>query len=220
MTRVRRISRARKVVLFWAAAALLAALEAVLTANWLIGKTSARIYSSVDDIPAREVGMILGCLPFSNGRPNPVFAGRLQAGADLYHAGKVQLLVVSGADYSKSSLYNEIPAMKQGLVDRGVPEDAIIGDGKGLRTLDSVLRMRDVFGYDDFVTISQRDHCERALYLADHHGISTIGFEAGIQPPGLYLDEWLSSTIHAKLACVRAILDIAIGRRAKYPTER
>ncbi len=218
MSRVRRISRIRRVVLFWAAAALIAALEAVLTANWLVGKSSTRIYSSANDIPAREVGMVLGTSEYSNGRPSPVLAGRLQAAAELYHAGKVKTLVVSGADYPEK-YYNEIPAMTQGLVALGVPEDAIIGDGKGLRTLDSILRMRDVFGCDDFITISQRDHCERALYLADHHGISTIGFEAGI-PSGLYTNEWLGSTIRAPLSNVKAILDIAIGRRAKYPTER
>ena len=213
-----RIDRARKVVLFWAAAAIITALEAVLTANWLVGATSPRIFSSLDDVPAREVGVLLGCPAFSGGRPNPVLAGRLQAAAELYHAGKVQKLVVSGADYAER-FYNEISAMTQGLVALGVPEDAIIGDGKGLRTLDSVLRMRDVFGYDDFITISQRDHCERALYLADHHGISTIGFEAGILP-GRYPNEWLGSAIRAPLSNVKAILDIAIGRRAKYPTER
>lgn len=218
MTRVRRISRIRRIVLFWTAAALIAALEAVLTANWLVGKTSARIYSSVNDIPAREVGMVLGCPEYSGGRPSPVLAGRLQAAAELYHAGKVQILVVSGADYPER-FYNEIPAMTRGLVALGVPEDVIIGDNKGLRTLDSVLRMRDVFGYDDFITISQRSHVERALYLADHHGIPTIGFEAG-KPSGLYPNEWLGSVIRAPLSNVKAILDIAIGRRAKYPTER
>lgn len=218
MSRVRRISRIRRVVLFWAAAALIAALEAVLTANWLVGKTSARIYSSANDIPAREVGMVLGNSEYSKGRKNPVLAGRLQAAAELYHAGKVKTLVVSGASRPEE-FYDEIPAMTRGLVALGVPEDAIIGDGKGLRTLDSILRMRDVFGCDDFITISQRDHCERALYLADHHGISTIGFEAGI-PSGLYPNEWLGSAIRAPLSNVKAILDIAIGRRAKYPTGR
>ena len=218
MSRVRRISRTRRVVLFWTAAALIAALEAVLTAGWLVGQTSPRVYSSVNDIPAREVGMVLGTSEYSNGRLNPVLVGRLQAAAELYHAGKVQLLVVSGAS-RPDEFYDEIPAMTRGLVALGVPEDAIIGDGKGIRTLDSILRMRDVFGYDDFFTISQRDHLERALYLADHHGISTIGFEAGIQP-GLYLNEWLGSAIRAPLSNVKAILDIAINRRAKYPTER
>jgi SanA protein len=172
----------------------------------------------VNDIPAREVGMVLGNSEYSNGRPNPVLAGRLQAAADLYHAGKVKMLIVSGASRPEE-FYDEIPAMTRGLVARGVPKDAVIGDGKGLRTLDSVLRMRDVFEYDDFITISQRSHCERALYLADHHGITTIGFEAGISS-GLYLDEWLGSAIRAPLSNVKAILDIAIDRHAKYPTER
>ena len=218
MSRARRISRIRRVVLFWAAAALIAALEAVLTANWLVGKTSARIYSSANDIPAREVGMVLGAPEFSNGRPSPILAGRLQAAAELYHTGKVKTLVVSGASRPEE-FYDEISAMTRGLAALGVPDDAIVCDGKGLRTLDSILRMRDVFGYDDFITISQRTHLERALYLADHHGVSTIGFEAGILP-GQYPDEWLRSAIRAPLSNVKAILDVAIGRRAKYPTER
>ena len=213
-----RIGRTRRIVLFWTAAALIAASEAVLTATWLVGKTSSRVYSSVNCIPPRKVGMVLGCPEYSDGRPNPVLAGRLLAAAELYHAGKVQTLVVSGADYSER-FYNEISAMTRDLVELGVPEDAIIGDGKGLRTLDSVLRMRDVFGYDDFITISQRDHCERALYLGDHHGISTIGFEAGILP-GQYWDEIAWSAFYGPLSNVKAVLDVAINRPAKYPTER
>ena len=214
------MSRTRKIVLFWMAAALFAAMGAVIAASWLVGGTSSRIYSSVDDIPAREVGMVLGAPVYSGGRPGPVLVRRLQAAAELYHAGKVQTLVVSGANYPEK-FYNEIDAMTRGLIALGVPGNAIVSDGKGLRTLDSILRMHDVFGYDDFITISQRDHCERALYLADHHGIATIGFEAGVPPLGLlYLDEWLGSAIRAPLSNVKAILDIATGRRAKYPTER
>jgi len=213
-----RISRTRRIILFWAAAALIAALEADLAAAWLVGETSPRVFSSPDDVPAREVGMVLGTPKYAAGRPNPVLAGRIQAAADLYHAGKVKTLVVSGAAHPER-FYDEISAMTQDLVALGVPEDAIIGDAKGLRTLDSVLRMRDVFGYDDFITISQRGHCERALYLAGHHGISTIGFEAGI-PPGQYPNEILRSSLRESLAHIKAVLDIAVGRRAKYPTER
>ena len=213
-----RLSRTRRIVLFWVAAALIASVEAVLTAGWLVGATSKRVYSSVDDVPARRVGMVLGCPEYSDGRPSPVLAGRLLAAAELYHADKVQTLVVSGADYSER-FYDEISAMKRGLVALGVPADAIVGDGKGLRTLDSALRMRDVFGCDDFIAISQRDHCERALYLAEHHGISTIGFEAGILP-GQYWDEIAWSAFYGPLSNVKAVLDVAINRPAKYPTER
>lgn len=211
------MSRTRKIVLFWMAAALIAATGAVLTASWLVGRTAPRIYSSVDEIPAREVGMVLGAPKYTGGRPSPHLIGRIRAAAELYHAGKVKKLVVSGATRPEK-LHDEIAAMTQWLMELGVPADAIVGDGKGLRTLDSVLRMRDVFGYDDFITISQRDHCERALYLADHHGISTIGFEAGIGEQ--YLNEWLSDALYGPLSCVKAVFDIAIGRKAKYPTER
>ncbi len=213
-----RASRSRRILLFWAAAALIAALEAVAAADFLVGGTSSRICSSVNDVPAREVGMVLGAPEYSDGRPSPVLAGRIQAAAELYHAGKVKTLVVSGASRPED-FYDEIAAMTRDLIGLGVPEDAIIGDGKGLRTLDSILRMRDVFGYDDFITVSQRDHLERALYLADHHGISTIGFEAEILP-GLHPDEALFSAVRAQLSNVKAVLDIAVGRRAKYPAER
>ena len=213
-----RISRTRGIVLFWMAAAFVAAVEAVLTANWLVGKTSSRIYTSVQDIPAREVGMVLGNPKYSSGRVNPVLEGRIRAAADLYHAGKVQTLVVSGV-ICPERFYDEISAMTQDLIALDVPESAIIKDDKGVRTLDSILRMRDVFGYDDFITISQRDHCERAIYLADHHGISTIGFEAGV-PPGRYPNEVLFSALREPLACIKAVLDIAVNRSAKYPTQR
>ena len=211
------MSRSRRILLFWAAAALTAVLEAVFTAAWLIDGVSPRVYSSVEEIPARRVGMVLGSPEYSNGRPNPVLLGRIQAAAELYHAGKVQTLVVSGATRPEK-FYDEIAAMTQGLTELGVPADAIVGDSKGVRTLDSVLRMHDVFGYDDFITVSQRGHCKRALYLADHHHISTIGFEAGI-PDGQYPDERLFSAIREPLARVKAVLDIAVNRRAKYPTE-
>ncbi len=212
------MSRTRKIVLFWMAAALIAAMGAVLTASRLVGNTSPRVYSSVNDIPARKVGMVLGAPKYSGGRPSPHLIGRIRAAAELYHAGKVKVLVVSGAIYP-GKFYDEISAMKQWLMELGVPEDAIIGDGKGLRTLDSILRMRDVLGYNDFITISQRNHCERALYLADHHGISAIGFEAGLGGE-LYPNERLSNAFYGPLSCVKAVVDIAIGRRAKYPTER
>ena len=162
--------------------------------------------------------MVLGTSEFAQGRPSPHLPGRIRAAAELYHAGKVKLLVVSGAS-RPDEFYDEIASMTRMLVELGVPEDAVIGDGKGLRTLDSVLRMRDVFGYDDFITISQRDHCERTLYLAEHNQIRTIAYAAGeaFDPP---LDQQLFSTLREPLARVKAVLDVALHRTAAYPTER
>ena len=203
-------------MLFWAAAYSIAALEAILTAAWLVGGTSSRVFSSVDDVPAREVGVLLGTSKYSFGHRSPVLAGRIQAAAALYHAGKVGKLVVSGASHPES-FSDEIADMKEGLLALGVPESAIVEDTKGVRTLDSVLRMRDVFGCDDFIAISQRDHCERALYLADHNGISAVGFAAET-PPDIYPSERAFVAVREPLARIKAVLDVAVGRRAQYPT--
>jgi SanA protein len=208
-----RLSRSRRILLFWAAAALVAALEAIAAAEFLIGGTAPRVCSSVSDVPIREAALVLGAPEYSGGRFSPALAGRLKAAAELYRAGKVKTLVVSGASHPEK-FYDEVAAMRRELLALGVPENAIVQDGKGFRTLDSVLRMRDVFGYDDFITVSQRDHCERALYLADHHGISAVGFEAGI-PSRLYPNEALFSAIRAPLSNVKAVLDVAIDRSAK-----
>ena len=89
--------RSRIILIFWAAVALIAALEAVLTAAWLVRASASDLYTSLRDVPAREVGMVLGAPEFSLGRPSPYLPGRIQAAADLYHAGKVRTLVVSGA---------------------------------------------------------------------------------------------------------------------------
>lgn len=210
--------RSRIIFIFWAAVALIAALEAVLTAAWLVRASASELYVSVQDIPAREVGMVLGSPEFSNGRPSPYLPGRIKAAAELYHAGKVRKLVVSGAA-RPDEFYDEIASMTRMLVELGVPEDDIVGDGKGLRTLDSLLRMRDVFGYDDFITVSQRDHCERALFLADRYGVRTIAFAAGL-PPGATPDQLLFSMIREPLARVKAVLDVAVHRSAKYPVQR
>ena len=210
--------RSRSILIFWAAVALIAALEAVMTAAWLVHASASDLYTSVRDIPAREVGMVLGSPEFTYGRPSPYLPGRIRAAAELYHAGKVRKLVVSGAT-RPGEFYDEIASMTRMLVELGVPEDAIVGDGKGLRTLDSLLRMRDVFGYDDFITVSQRDHCERALFLADRYGVRTIAYAAEL-PPGATPDQKLFSMIREPLARVKAVLDVAIHRSAKYPVQR
>ena len=213
-----RTSRTGRIVLFWAAAAVIAALSSVLTAARLVGGVSPRVFRSIESVPSREVGLLLGASEYFFGHPNPVLAGRIRAAAALYHAGKVRKLVVSGIS-RPDDFYDEAAAMKKGLIGLGVPEEDIIVDGRSFRTLDSVLRMRDVFGYDDFIAISQRDHCERALYLADHNGIAAVGFAAEIMP-GMYASERAFSAVREPLARVKAVLDVAIGRRATCPTGR
>ena len=62
--------------------------------------------------------------------------------------------------------------MKQALIEAGVPGRAkITCDYAGFRTLDSMVRAKEVFGQTQILIISQRFHNERALYLAKGYGI-------------------------------------------------
>ena len=140
-------------------------------------KTANALYSDVNAVPTCEVGLLLGTNPYlKNGQPNKYFLYRIEAAVQLYEAGKIEYILVSGDNHRND--YNEPEEMKRALINKGIPEERIVLDYAGFRTLDSVVRAKEVFGYDTFIVISQRFHNERALFLAKHHGIQAIGFDA------------------------------------------
>ena len=170
-----------------------------------------RLYNNVDSIPHRKVGLILGTSPIStwNGRRNYYFDHRIKAGAELYKAGKVDWLVVSGGDYRNTENgYDEPVAMRDSLMKQGVDSTRIILDYDGTRTLNSIAKMRDVYGQDSITIISQKYHNERALYQAKHLGIDAIGFNA--KTPGKRTSWWRNRGREV-LARVKLFIDVARG---------
>lgn len=138
--------------------------------------TTGMIYMNVDDVPARKYGLLLGTSPGAQ-NSNLFFNTRIEAAKILYEKGKIEYIIVSG-DNSTSS-YNEPLYMKTELERRGVATDKIVMDYAGFRTLDSVLRAKEIFSLtDDITIISQPFHLERALFLAKFHKINAIGFGA------------------------------------------
>lgn len=135
------------------------------------------LFDSVEEIPKKRVGLLLGCVPrLSDGRTNQYFEQRVEAAARLYHAGKVEYVLVSG-DAERDG-QDEPAAMRRGLLALGVPADRLVLDARGFRTLDSVLRAKLVFGLDELTLISQRFHNERAAYIARSIGLSVVGYNA------------------------------------------
>ena len=136
-----------------------------------------RLFHSPADLPAQQVGLVLGCSEYiADGRRNLYFIYRMQAAAEAYHSGAVQVLLVSG-DNSRVD-YDEPTAMRRALVARGVPAEHIVRDYAGFSTLDSVIRAKHIFGANSFCIISQPFHAERALYLSKAHGIAAVGLAA------------------------------------------
>ena len=100
-----------------------------------------------------------------NGNNNLYFDYRILAAVELYKAGKIKYILISGDNRKKD--YNEPEEMKKALIQKGVPAKFIYLDYAGFRTLDSVVRAKEVFGQNQLTIISQRFHNERAIYLAE-----------------------------------------------------
>ncbi len=156
------------VVLFFAVVAY-----ANLTAIWA---SRGRLYSDVADLPETEVGLVFGTTDRVNGRENLYFRYRIDAAVRVWKSGKIKTIIVSGDN--RSQYYNEPEKMRQALVERGIPANRIVSDFAGLRTLDSVVRAKEIFGADEILVISQQFQNERAIYLAKANGIEARGFNA------------------------------------------
>jgi len=145
--------------------------------GYISSSSSVYITDRLEELPFNKCGLLLGTSKYRvEGGINPFFAGRLDAAADLYRSGKIDCIIASG-DNSFSN-YNEPRAMLQGLKERGIPAEKIHPDFAGFRTLDSVVRAREIFGQNSITVISQKFHNERAVYIGRKWGIDVTGYNA------------------------------------------
>lgn len=169
-----------------------------------------RTYSQVDRIPYRRVGLVLGCPRQVSGIPNQFFKNRIDAAAELFQHRKIDYLIVSGDNHVQG--YDEPTDMKNALLAKGIPPDRIYLDYAGFRTLDSVVRAKEVFGQNTITIVSQRFHNQRAIFLASHHGIDAIGFNAK-EVDARYS---FKTRCREQFAKVKAVLDIYVFRKQPH----
>jgi SanA protein len=184
----------------------------LITARIMISGTSrGRTYSDVSLIPHRRVGVVLGCPKrVYGGWSNPFFENRIEAAAELYHGGKVDFLIVSGDNHVQG--YDEPTDMKNALIAKAVPRDRIYLDYAGFRTLDSVVRAKEIFDQDNITIISQNFQNQRAIFLAHHHGIDAIGFDA----PDVATRYALKTLAREQFAKVKAVLDVYVSHQQPH----
>lgn len=145
--------------------------------NTIKSSTKSKVFSDVNLIQKNKVGLVLGTSKYlNNGSINLYFKYRIDATVELFKNNKIEYILVSG-DNNKEE-YDEPTDFKNELMNRGIPEDKIILDYAGFRTLDSIVRAKAVFGLTNFTLISQQFHNERALYLAAKNGINAIAYNA------------------------------------------
>lgn len=152
----------------------------LLLANYRVEVVSAPyIKSDLKELPDVKVGVVPGTIKYlKSGSVNQYFQHRIDAAANLYNSGKVKYLLISGDNGSKD--YNEPLDMRNSLMEKGIPESAIILDYAGFDTYDSMIRARKVFGQKRFIVISQEFQNERAVYIARRFGIEAYGYNANM----------------------------------------
>ena len=173
---------------------------------------SGRIFRSTETIPTNDVALVLGTSKkTSRGNPNLHFNQRIEAAAELFKAGKVRHLLVSGDNSVKN--YDEPTDMRDALVEAGVPKEAITCDYAGLRTLDSVVRAKTVFGLTNFTIVTEEFHCSRSVWIARRHGLDVVVFAA----PDLSVRWSARVKIREALARVWCAVDLyVVNRRPKF----
>ncbi|CAJ0992003.1 outer membrane permeability protein SanA [Pantoea sp. Nvir] len=138
--------------------------------RWISWKTAPYIYENIELLPPRQVAVVLGTAKYyRTGVYNQYYLYRIQGALNAYNRGKISYLLLSGDNAMTS--YNEPMTMRHDLIKAGVNPRDIVLDYAGFRTLDSIVRTCKVFDINDFIIITQRFHCERALFIALHMGI-------------------------------------------------
>lgn len=188
----------------------------VLWANYHIeSETKDFVTYDVQKTPNKNVGLLLGTGKLlSNGKENAYFFYRIDATEKLYKEEKIKNVLISGDNSQKN--YNEPEDMMNELIKRGIPKEHIYLDFAGFRTLDSVVRAKEIFGQDSFIIISQKFHNERAVYLARKNGIEAYGFNA--KDVNKYFG--IKTKVREYFARAKVFVDFLLGVEPKFGGEK
>lgn len=178
----------------------------ILVANiWVVKSTQSKVLTEYSHLPDSGVALVLGTSHrLTDGSPNPFFQNRISTAAALYKQGKIKHFILSGDNRTK--YYNEPREMQKALVKLGIPVEAITLDYAGLRTLDSIVRCKEIFGQSDVTIITQPFHSYRAIFISDYYQLNAVA---------LVTDESISEAtvrvyLREYLARAKAILDLYI----------
>lgn len=169
------------------------------------GKSTGKIA----DVPKAEVAIVPGALVMPNGKMSAMLADRVHRASALWHAGKVEKILVSGDHHTWA--YDEPDTMRKALVRAGVPPRDVFEDHAGFDTWSTMVRARGIFGVKDAVVVTQGFHMPRALFLAEEAGIHATGLTADLHQWG-YQGE--KSEVREVVSRVKAIADVTLDTPA------
>lgn len=184
----------------------------IIGANWAIASNAkGKIFDRANDCPKTKVALVLGTSKNNrSGSDNAYFINRIAAVVELFRAGKIEYILVSGDNGSAD--YDEPTDMKNALIEQGIPKDRIYLDHAGFRTLDSMERAFKVFGQKEVIVVSQQFHNERAIYLGEHFGMTVYGYNAkDVKQMGGF-----RTYVREKFARMKVFWDIVFGVNSTF----
>ncbi|MEN8250136.1 MAG: ElyC/SanA/YdcF family protein [Bacteroidota bacterium] len=146
----------------------------ILFANvWIVGSTRSLVYNH-DDLfdDGERTLLILGTSDKTiDGGKNSFFYERIATANRIYQKGRIKRIILSG---SKTKYYNEPDMMRNALKTLGIPDSVMIDDDSGDRTLDSIVRSKEVYKEEKLIIITQEFHAYRALFISWYFDLDAI----------------------------------------------
>jgi SanA protein len=215
MTVIRFFWRKRYLLLISALTLFFLPILAVLILRLYSAQRAKDQIFTLQNVSERPVAIIFGAWVEPSGVPSPMLADRVKMAVQLYHAGKVKALLLTGDNHITS--YNEPEAMRQYALSLGVPDSALVLDYAGFRTYDSCYRARDIFKVTQAILVTQAFHLDRALLTCNALGIDAVGVAADvIRPEGYDRSNLLNSEVREFPSTAYAVLDLLSGRKPTF----
>ncbi len=174
--------------------------------RWAVGVWAHdRVHDTPTSLPAQRVAIVFGA-GIRGERPTPMLYDRVASAVDLYRAGVVQKLLMSGDN--RFDDYNEPRVMRNVAMELGVPEQDIVLDYAGRSTYETCYRARDIFGVTRATLVTQRFHLDRALMICNALGVRAEGYSADRRA---YRTVWWNE-LREVPALVNALVQIYVTR--------
>lgn len=149
------------------------------------------------------------------GLPTPQLtdgSDRIWRAARLFHAGVAPLIVASGGrPRIEGERQSEAQAMREILIDLGVPPTSISLEEHAENTIENINFVRRLVGDQPVALVTSAYHMPRALRLAQFHGLKASAFPADWQVAWQHRPPWLNwlPTLEAALTSQIALHEYA-----------
>lgn len=179
----------------------------ILYSNSVILSYKSAVFHEMNQLPNRKVAFVFGGGMKPDGSMSDLQTDRVIQGINLYTAGKVEKLIMTGDDGRRHD--DEVHAMARYAIDHGVPFEAVALDPGGLRTYESCYNARTQFGLTEMIAVSQSFHLPRIIYMCRAMGVDTVGFAADLREYNISSTIW-TIDIREVLARLKAWVEIGV----------